>query len=303
MIAFNQPYMYNDLVTRLDTLVQNNPEILTRKNIGCSHDERLIYGVWMGKSEKCLICTAGVHGRESINPVLMVRMIEEYCNAWKSGDELFSFSIRKLLMTYSILFIPLVNPDGYDIAMGGFDKIRNPLLRHVLKLKMVPSETWKCNARGIDINRNFPCDSFNISVHNKESASEYETKALIETFQSFPNSVGYIDFHSRGRIIYYYRNAMPASYNREGRKLAKKLQLITGYELGKKSDEFETRLSGGNSVNYYSETFQKPALTVETVEDEATFPMKVSYQPGTYLEIREIPLTFLWEIQLKEESF
>ncbi len=105
--------------------------------------------------------------------------------------------------------------------------------------------------------------------------------------------MAYLDFHSRGRLIYYYRNAMPFLYNQKSFRMARQLQKICHYALGKKEEEFLSVISGGNSVNYYSETFQKPAITIETVPDEASFPLSVDYQAETYAEIRSIPLAVL----------
>ncbi len=51
----------------------------------------------------------------------------------------------------------------------------------------------------------------------------------------------------------------------------------------------------GNSVNYYSENYEKLAITVETVEDCADFPLDVGYYEKTYQEVSEIPLSFLME--------
>ena len=48
-------------------------------------------------------------------------------------------------------------------------------------------------------------------------------------------------------------------------------------------------------MNFYSEHYKKLALTVETVEDEADFPLDLSYQERTFREIRWIPLEFLKE--------
>ena len=46
-------------------------------------------------------------------------------------------------------------------------------------------------------------------------------------------------------------------------------------------------------MNFYSETYRKPALTVETVGDEEEFPLNPALQAETYQETRWIPLEFL----------
>ena len=293
MIELGHMYTYEELVKRMEELAGKYPEYLSLQCAGISHDEREIPVLVLGSSGKCLILSGGIHGRESINPVLLLGMAEDYCERRKRAGE--QDETGRILNKYSIYFLPVANPDGYEIALWGFESIRNPVLRHTMRMKEIPHETWKYNARGIDINRNFPCRSYTSRGNMRESASENETKALIDIFAGYPDSVGYIDFHSRGRIIYYYRRAMPFFYNRRGKHMAKKFQQISNYAIGKKREEAASVLDGGNSVNYYSENYEKLAITVETVEDCADFPLDVGYYEKTYQEVSEIPLSFLME--------
>ena len=67
---------------------------------------------------------------------------------------------QELLTDYSIYFLPLMNPDGYEIALRGFSEIRNPLFGNIAAAKGILHTEWKENGRGVDINRNFPCASY-----------------------------------------------------------------------------------------------------------------------------------------------
>lgn len=294
MIELGKSYRAEEISEKMKGMAEKYPEYLHYRHVGTSHDGREISGILLGDSEKCLIVSGGIHGRESINPVLLLRMIEDYAlireNEYR--DPVLETG-QQLLTDYSIFFLPLLNPDGYEAALRGFTEIRDIALRELCQKAEVSHEEWKENGRGADINRNFPCKSFLPRGNMKEPASEPETQALMQIFEQFPESVGYIDFHSRGKVIYYYRSAMSRRYNRKGKRMAKYLQKRCGYAIGKRREERNSKLDGGNSVNYYSETYGKLALTVETVEDEAGFPMDVSYQKETYREIRWIPLEFL----------
>lgn len=292
MINLAQRYSYRDICDSLQDLATRYSEFVVYRTIGTSQDEREIPMIRVGTGTKTLILSAGIHGRESVNPVLLLRMAEEYCEAYWNDSEFEQYSIGELLKTYSICFIPLLNPDGYEIAINGFSAIHNPVLRQLCRMKNISPESWKYNARGVDINRNFPCKSYVQQQLCEYPGSETETQALINIFQNY-DTVGYVDFHSRGKIIYYYRNAMPYSYNQKSQRLAKHLQKLSHYSIGKKEEEFMSRLNGGNSVNYYSEATGKPAITVETVEDEATFPLDVGYQTESYSEVYKIPLEIL----------
>lgn len=292
MIVLNKTYTYDELMHCVLDLQCRFPDILKLTIVGTSHDERNIPMIQMGTSEKCLICSAGVHGRESINPILLLKIIEDYCLDYEKGND---SEGKEFIQKNSICFLPLINPDGYEIALEGYRAIRNPIYRHAILMDGVDAREWKCNGRGVDINRNFPSHSFVSRGRMGCSASENETKALIQVFKEFPNSIGYIDFHSRGQIIYYYRNSMSDSYNQEGRHMAMHFQHISQYQLGTEEDEFEDSSSGGNSVNYYSEHYKRLAITVETLPDEAEFPLDKAYQEGVYSEISQIPMTYLKE--------
>ena len=269
MISLDKHYTYDELYDAMELLAAAYSDFLIFRNIGLSHDNRPIPMIRLGLGEQVLICTAGVHGRESANPAVMVRMIEEYSEAYEKRTLLYDiYDVHKLCNTYSICFVPLVNPDGYETALQGFSGIRHPVLRHSMRMKEIDWSVWKYNARSVDINRNFPCKSYVQQQPEDYPGSENETKALIELFHSF-------------------------LYNQKSFRMARQLQKICHYALGKKEEEFLSVISGGNSVNYYSETFQKPAITIETVPDEASFPLSVDYQAETYAEIRSIPLAVL----------
>lgn len=287
-------YTYEEMYAKLQKLAGQYPQFTHLEVIGTSHDDRDILSLTMGNPRKVLFCTAGIHGRESINPVILLQIMEDYARAYQGelpvpGQP---YSVYELLWEYGICFVPLVNPDGYEIASRGFEQIRNSRLRQDLRIQGTPSREWKCNARGVDINRNFPCHSYRPRNPGDSPASENETAALMHLFQAY-DSVGYVDFHSRGKIIYYYRHAMPGAYNSYSQRLAKYLQDLSHYEIAKTEDEFLTLNSGGNSVNYYSEVLKRPALTVETVEESASFPLQAKYYKETYQEIQYIPLGIL----------
>ena len=293
MITLEERYTYERICNEMDALAQKFGEILSCEVIGYSHDDRDICMMKLGLGDAVLFCTAGVHGRESINPIILLKMIEEYANAYMDRTLLAGqYDVRQILKNYSIFCIPVVNPDVYCIALEGFQVIRNPKLRQALRIRRLDYRDWKCNARGIDINRNFPCCSYIKQFYYDAPASERETQALMHVFQIYP-SVGYVDFHSRGKMIYYYRNAMPCVYNRQSYYLARRLQELSNYRLGQREEEFSVDYRGGNSVHYYSEVIGGPAITVETVEENAKFPLKEEYQTDTYREIRCIPLEIL----------
>ncbi|QOV20662.1 hypothetical protein INP51_06935 [Blautia liquoris] len=296
MINLNQHFSYQDIVMYLQMLADQFPEFTIYRSIGISHDEREIPMMRIGFGMETLICTAGIHGKENINPPVFLKMIEDYCMAYHAHRLIEGIDVHTLLNQYSICFIPLLNPDGYEIAMYGFDAIHNQLLRRMCRRSKIHSKDWKYNAKGVDINRNFPSRSYIQQQLSEYPASEPETKALIGVFRDY-ETLAYLDFHSSGNVIYYYRQAMPYTYNIHCRHLASALTRISGFALGKKEEEFMSSLNGGNSVHFYSESTGRPAITVETVKDDASYPLSIAYQSDTYRQIHRMPLALLRDLR------
>lgn len=244
--------------------------------------------VRIGLGKPTLVLTGGIHGRESVNPVILLHMLEKYLQCFRTEESIGGYDICGLLERTSLCMIPLLNPDGYEIAQNGFERIHNPMLAQMCRMKRIPAAEWKMNARAVDINRNFPCQSYAPATVDDFPASEKETQALMGVFDDY-HTIGYLDFHSRGKIIYYYRRAKSYSFNAKSARIARRLKRLSGYTLGSPADEGE----GGNSVQYYAEQFDGPALTIETLPEQTEFPLDCGHQRDAYGEIRLLPLEML----------
>ena len=95
---------------------------------------------------------------------------------------------------------------------------------------------------------------------------------------------------------------MPHTYNQRCRQYARALQHVSGYALGRKEEELLSNVSGGNSVHFYSEQTGKPAITIETLPQDAPFPPEVSSHETSYEEIRAVPLSMLEALNAGERS-
>lgn len=301
-------YSYNDLISDARALAQTYSKVIKYVTIGKSHDNRDIVMLKLGTGKKYILFCGGVHGRETVNPIVLLKIAEYYAKEYESfnnvkekfdilmknpaGDMekqydrmLFGKCVYELLQTYTILMIPLLNPDGYMISLYGFNVIVNQELKKRIKKMGINYAEWKYNGRGVDINRNFPCRSWKPKGPNDYAASENETKTLIQVFHEYRIRC-FLDFHSRGKTIYYYRNSMPPVYNENQLKIARRLKDITRYKLAKPEEEIEYGDSGGNTVHYFSERFNRPALTIETVDENAGFPLDFKYRASVFDEIK-----------------
>ncbi|MDF2539445.1 MAG: hypothetical protein K0S76_2466 [Herbinix sp.] len=315
IVNLNEPfYSYDKLIYDAVSLAQQYDSILKCVTIGKSHDNRDILLLKLGLGKKYMICCAGVHARETINPIVLMRIIEYYAQLYVTHKErrislkkqlekpthllkaeyetmLYGACIYELLQTFTILFVPLLNPDGYMISLYGFDAIRDKTLKQKCLAMQISNFEWKFNARGIDINRNFPSRLWRQKSADDYAASENETQAFIRLFHQY-KSEGFLDFHSRGKSIYYYRGMMSERYNQQQYEIAQRFKEITNYVLVVPEEEVDTGDSGGNTVHYYSEHFNKPALTIETVEEEAEFPLEDKYRMYAFEELKLVIFEF-----------
>lgn len=339
-LSFDLPYYYEDLLEDAIYLEHEYPESVKVIELGESHDGRSILAFAVGRGEIPVIITGGVHGRETINPMVLVRIIEQYAELARNKEPLVvDFAIAKrlekvspygggtidrpffleegmelpekerlaaadkgdnvpieffpelFLNTFTFYVVPMLNPDGYEIALKGYNIIRDENLREQAKDRGIPYEEWKYNARGVDINRNFPSLTWRSKFVGDEPGSENETKALIQLFSQL-SAIGYLDFHSRGKAVFYHKSMMPEGYNQRQYYVATRLSEVTGYELMPPENEIDANDSGGNTVHYFSEVYGLPAITIETVVDLEAFPLDVSHQQTTFEEIILAPLEF-----------
>ncbi|KSV59267.1 M14 family zinc carboxypeptidase [Acetivibrio ethanolgignens] len=284
-------YSYEQLKKNCEELSKQYKGFIKKVSIGKSWDNREIPMLILGSGRKIVLLSGGVHGRESINPAVLVRMADRYACLTRNHLSARNICFESWFQEHSLLIVPLVNPDGYEIALKGFAAIKNSRLRLKCKEKAVamkiPASEWKYNGRAVDINRNFPCKSWIQESIGDIPASERETKALMQVFQKYRPEL-YLDYHSRERSIYYYRQAKEAAYNERQRLLAEELSHFTGYRLKEPGLEIESGDRGGNTVHYASEYGNCPAFTIETVWEEEAFPLRAELQEEV---LREIWLT------------
>ena len=120
--------------------------------IGKSHDDRMIPMLEIGQGDACIFCVAGFSGTDGQMTDRLTRMALELCRIYECNwtvDEL--YEVKKLLDQTRLCIIPVVNPDGYEICRKGYNTVRNPIFRQMLKMQDVPCDEFEGNARGMDM--------------------------------------------------------------------------------------------------------------------------------------------------------
>lgn len=273
-------YSYKDMKRDLKEMAEKYPDQTHLESLGKTADGRDIYCLRMGNpdAKKQIIVQGCIHAREWLNCQVLMKMLDRYLKSYEKGSYK-GKTYSRIFDKVAVYVIPMVNPDGVTISQYGIGKINDPKLRAKLK-KMSRTggyARWKANARGVDLNRNFPSlwgkkkerkGPSSERYQGKTAAGERETKAVIRLIKRLPNLKACLNYHSRGEIIYW-----GAKGNGKERKaayrLAKTVQDMSGYRL---VDESKTYGSGGDLERYLIADRKLPYVCVETGKEET--PLK-----------------------------
>lgn len=288
-------YSYEQMMRGLMAMEQDFKGRIRTRVLELSSDGRAIVEARLGKenAEHHVLVHAGIHGREYLNSALLVRLMAD----WLADGEEFKY----LAEAVCVHVLPMVNPDGCSVSQEGLKGIRTPALREELQQCYVREagnkstlagyfSTWKANARGVDINRNFPSgwDSYRgpdlpgaEGFKGRAPGCEAETRALLKVVREYPLDCG-ISYHSSGNLIYWDYGTVGRVREAE-RCLALSLAKDTGYEL---RSTVEDELDGAGLSDYLMRECGIPGVTVET--GTAPCPLPAQEFPEIYAHSRGV---------------
>lgn len=233
-----------------------------------SEDGRPLYYLEIGNGSKTVTFTAGVHAREVANPQFMLKFAAQLVSEYEKGY----FEVKDILSKTKIVILPCVNPDGYEATSQGKEVIQN---KDLFFAKCNKGDVYqaKSNARGIDLNRNFPSytacllwNGNNPSANFIRTAtntqffagdslgSENETRVAMNFLMKYiPISFRYVDFHSVGRIIYSGKPHLSDSLNIACKKTGELIAKQTKYRLLGLNDENSGDGTDGTITDFATE--------------------------------------------------
>ncbi len=288
----HQKYNYKEYVKDLKQLEKKYSKHCKVKVIGKTADKRNLYEVILGnpKAKKHLIVIANLHAREYMTTLLCMKQIEYYLQNYnkKIGGKKPAVVFNKV----AVHIVPSCNPDGTAISQYGFDAIRNKTLRKKLKKMGGYATTWKANARGVDLNRNW---GYKFKKSGKagssgytgtKAASEKETKAIISMINDISKQgkiVGAVSYHSMGSVIFgQCTDAATASVKKKTQKMYQTAHSLTGYSL------YGASSSHGQSREYILYKKKIPCITLEI--GRRTCPVPQNQFPTVWNENKELIL-------------
>jgi len=259
---------YNTVRREIYSLVGKYP-FLSLARIGKSFMGRELLALQLGKRKSYVLIAAAFHGKERITAAVALRFIEDVCNAVVLDSDLTGIPIRKALKERGLIIIPMINPDGCDIAIHG----EKACLSHAGRIKRLCGghfEQWNANGRGVDINHNFDAGWNELKLLEQEQGifgpgpsryggcrpeSEAETVALATLCRRL-NSDQVMALHTQGEEIYWrYGDNTP----QKSERMAKILAASSGYKM---ADPCGTASHGGFK-DWFIDRFGRPGFTVE----------------------------------------
>lgn len=271
-------YDYNGYRQMMKELVKNYP-FLKEEVIGKTVFGRDIVALKIESERKeYSLYTAAIHGSERITATVLMKYIENLCQALKDGAKLSGIDARKALIGKGVIFVPLCNPDGCEISLKG-ELGCGPHATRIKKLCGSDFEHWNANLRGVDLNHNF--DAGWQRLHNLEQKlgyigpgptrygghrpeSEPETIALTNLCRNKKIRVLYC-FHSQGEVIYWDYNGIETA---RGQKMAEIFAASSLYSI-----EVPVGIAtGGGFKDWFIETYHRPGFTIELGKGKNPLP-------------------------------
>ncbi len=228
--------------------------------IGKSVLGRKLYAIKVGEGTPVGIAQYAIHGREYITARLALHHFEVgVCKG-------------------TLWILPLVNPDGALLSQTGIDSVKRERDKNYL-LALNGGSTdfslWKANARGVDLNVNFPAlwgkgtkNTRQAGAENyigEKPFSEPETQALKKfTRKICPDYT--VSYHTKGEEIYWYFYQSMRTCPRD-KRLALALSLSTGYPLA------HAKGSAGGYKDWCVRSLGIPSFTIEAGADTFEHPL------------------------------
>ena len=260
-------YAYAQMREDVDALCGAYPGIASQYVFSESAEGRELVALSLGRGSRVILCTASLHACEFFSTNFVMYMADQYAYGYATNGEIGGLSCRALLDEVRFLIVPMVNPDGVNIAQNGPDAAADPSFIRSVDMQGATYYSWKANANGVDLNRNFPLDwrQENYLDHpaaryfcGSEAASEPEVRAVMQLLEDTPFCMAF-DFHTYGEKLYWIDTNTQDHAERYG-AIAERLCDATGYyDFGME----DVSKFGGYLLNYARETYDVFSAVIE----------------------------------------
>lgn len=254
--------------TLCTALAHRYPTILRHTPIGHSLCGRPIDALTVSPPDAIndrVLVAAAFHGQEWLTALAALRLAEDIARGLHARLTICGIPLRQALRGRQVTLVPLVNPDGVDIARHG-SAAAGEYAPLAAALGADTPALWQANARGVDINHNFnagwdiphpamPAAPAARRYRGEAPESEPETRAVTDLCRRLsPRHL--VALHSQGEEIYWqYGEHTPP----QSRLIAEVLAAASGYTLATP----DGAAAHGGCKDWFIRCYHRPAFTIE----------------------------------------
>lgn len=253
----------------------------------------------LGHGARCILYVGAHHGMEWITSTLLLRFLEDFCMAERTGHPLYRLNLSEFCNTHTLYIVPMLNPDGIEYQIHGV-LTENPLYQRLLAMNHGSEDFshWQANARGVDLNHNYDAGfaeykQFEISngilggapgrFSGDSPESEPEVAYLCNFIRFCKGLRAVLTLHTQGEEIFYQSGGMTP---KDSVTVAKKISLLSGYRL---SEATGSAAYGGLS-DWCIQKQALPCFTLECGKGKNPLPVKDFFP--VYASLKELLFTF-----------
>ncbi len=266
-------YDYDSLTADIDRLTDGYG-FVGKTVIGKSVEGREIHCLTIGGGKRTTLIAASFHALETITAALAVKFAADYAAHIADGRTFFGKNAARLFVRNTLHIIPMVNPDGAEIAVHGINPLKHIHRELVDKVGICDFKNeWQANARGVDLNHNYDAlwDAVKTAPAPSKYGGEYpesepETRA-VTAFVRRVRPDALIALHSQGGEIYCdFDGYIPDG----AEKMAEEMACASGYTVCRPTG---TAAFGG-CKDWFISKFDRPGFTVEVGRGKNPLPLR-----------------------------
>ncbi len=235
---------------------------------------RPIYAIRVGQGDRQVLFSAAHHANEWITTPLLLKFLEELCEAFQNGGKIYGVPAATILKYSTIHLVPMVDPDGVDLVTGAI-RPQTPeynIARQIAgDFPDIPFPNgWKANLLGVDLNLQYPAGWLQAreikfsqgfdrpaprDYVGRSPLSQKESRALAEYTEDInPDLV--LAYHTQGKAIYWQFRDYPVPGAKE---LGEAFAEASGYAL--EDTPYESSFAGYK--DWFIQNFRRPGFTIE----------------------------------------
>lgn len=257
---------------------------LETASIGYSVLGKPIPYIRFGRGVKEVFYSASIHANEWINSVVLMKFLENLCEAYVSNSNIYGQSAVSIFNSCSVYICPMCNPDGVDLVNGAISSNSNVYRSAKRIADSFPQVSfpngWKANIVGVDLNLQFPAGWQNAKeIKYAQGFTKPAPRDFVGFFPlSEPESTALyyftinhnfrliLAYHTQGEVIYWqFQDYNPPDSFRIGQEFAR----VSGYSL--ESTPYNSSFAGYK--DWFIQKYNRPGYTIESGSGDNPLPI------------------------------